>query len=125
MNPVINKLKSQANYMSSRHLARSIVFQTAFEWDFRNSSREEALLSLERNSQEFGEGNSEKAFSEALLKGIIDKKADLDNIIAKAAPDWPIEKISIADRNILRMGLYELLFSDRKEVPKSCNQRSY
>ena len=103
--------------MSSRHLARSIVFQSAFEWDFRNSSREDALLSLERNNKEFGEGDSEKVFSENLLKGVIDKKADLDNIIVKAAPDWPIEKISIADRNILRIGLYELLFSDRKEVP--------
>ncbi len=103
--------------MSSRHLARSIVFQSIFEWDFRNSSREEALLSLERNTAEFGEGNSEKVFSESLLKGVIDKKADLDNIIVKAAPDWPIEKISMTDRNILRIGLYELLFSDRKEVP--------
>ena len=103
--------------MSSRHLARSIVFQSAFEWDFRNSSREEALLSLERNNKEFGEGNSEKIFSETLLKGVIDKKADLDSIIMKAAPDWPIDKISITDRNILRIGLYELLFSDRKEVP--------
>jgi N utilization substance protein B len=103
--------------MSSRHIARSIVFQSAFEWDFRNSSREEALASLERNNAEFGEGNSEKTFSETLLKGVIDKKADLDSIISKAAPDWPIDKISIADRNILRIGLYELLFSDRKEVP--------
>jgi len=103
--------------MSSRHLARSIVFQSAFEWDFRHSSREDAIASLERNNAEFGEGNSEKNFSENLLKGVIDKKADLDSIIVKAAPDWPIEKISIADRNILRIGLYELLFSDRKEVP--------
>lgn len=103
--------------MSSRHLARSIVLQSAFEWDFRNLARDEALASLFRNSKEFGEGDSEKIFSENLLKGIIDKKSDLDNIIIKAAPDWPIEKISIMDRNILRIGLYELLFSDRKEVP--------
>ena len=103
--------------MSSRHLARSIVLQTAFEWDFRSLSRDDALVSLSRNAKEFGDGDSEKAFSENLLKGIIDKKADLDTIIVKAAPDWPIEKISIADRNILRIGLYELLFSDRKEVP--------
>ena len=103
--------------MSSRHLARSIVFQSIFEWDFRNSTREEAMQSLERNNAEFGEGNSEKDFSETLLKGVIDKKADLDSIIAKAAPDWPIDKISTTDRNILRIGLYELLFSDRKEVP--------
>jgi len=103
--------------MSSRHLARSIVLQTAFEWDFRGLTRDEALASLSRNAKEFGDGDSEKTFSENLLKGIIDKKTDLDTIIVKAAPDWPIEKISIADRNILRIGLYELLFSDRKEVP--------
>ncbi len=102
--------------MSSRHIARSIVFQTAFEWDFRNLTREQTLESLERNMKEFGD-NSEKFFAESLIKGIIDKKEDLDNIISKAAPDWPIDKISNADRNILRIGLYELLFSDRKEVP--------
>ncbi|MFA6797425.1 MAG: transcription antitermination factor NusB [Candidatus Paceibacterota bacterium] len=103
--------------MSSRHIARSIVLQTIFEWDFRNLSREGSLESLSRNNKEFGEGDSEKSFIELLTKGIIDKKDDLDNIIVKAAPDWPIEKISIIDRNILRIGLFELLFSDRKEVP--------
>jgi N utilization substance protein B len=103
--------------MSSRHLARSIVLQTAFEWDFRSLTREDALESLLRNSKEFGEGDSEKNFMESLLKGVIDKKTDLDSIIVKAAPDWPLEKISMTDRNILRIGLYELLFSDRKEVP--------
>lgn len=103
--------------MSNRHLARSIVLQTTFEWDFRNLSREESLASLEKNNKEFGEENSETSFMEKLLKGVIDKKTDLDNIITKAAPDWPLEKISLIDRNILRIGLYELLFSDRKEVP--------
>jgi len=103
--------------MSNRHLARSIVLQTAFEWDFRKLSREESLSSLTKNIKEFGDGSSDTSFMENLLKGIIDKQADLDNIITKAAPDWPIEKISLVDRNILRVGLYELLFSDRKEVP--------
>lgn len=103
--------------MSSRHIARSVVLQTAFEWDFRNLSRENTIESLVKNNKEFGEGDSEKSFIESLIKGIIDKKEDLDNIIVKAAPDWPIDKISIIDRNILRIGLYELLFSDRKEVP--------
>ena len=45
------------------------------------------------------------------------KKVVIDEIIEKAAPDWPIDKISIVDRNILRIGLTELLFGDRKEVP--------
>jgi N utilization substance protein B len=103
--------------MSSRHIARSVVFQTAFEWDFRNLTREQAIESLPLIMKEFGDGESEKQFAETLLKGVIDKKEDLDNIITKAAPDWPLDKISITDRNILRVGLYELLFADRKEVP--------
>ena len=103
--------------MSNRHLARSIVLQTTFEWDFRNLSREDALVSLVKNNKEFGEGNPDTSFMEDLLKGVIDKKTELDNIIVKAAPDWPLDKISLVDRNILRIGLYELLFSDRKEVP--------
>lgn len=103
--------------MSNRHLARSIVLQTIFEWDFRKLSREDVLISLDKNNKEFGEGNLETSFTKSLLNGVIDKVTDLDNIIVKAAPDWPIEKISLIDRNILRIGLYELLFSDRKEVP--------
>jgi ADP-ribose pyrophosphatase YjhB (NUDIX family) len=51
------------------------------------------------------------------IKGVIAKKPELDKIIEKAAPDWPIDKISPVDRNVLRVGLYELLFSDRTEVP--------
>ena len=54
---------------------------------------------------------------EALLKTVMDKKKDLDTLIEKAAPDWPLDKISVVDRNILRMGLAELLFADRNEVP--------
>ena len=54
---------------------------------------------------------------ENLLNGILDKQKDIDIIIEKAAPDWPIDKISIMDRNILRIGLYELLFADRTQVP--------
>lgn len=103
--------------MSNRHLARSIVLQTAFEWDFRKLSREQTLESLKRVNQEFGNNETDVPFMENLLKGVLDKQSDLDNVISKAAPDWPLEKISAVDRNILRIGLYELLFSDRKEVP--------
>ena len=57
------------------------------------------------------------SFIEELSNNVISKKADLDKIIEKAAPDWPLDKISVVDRNILRIGLCELLFGDRKEVP--------
>jgi len=91
--------------------------QTVFEWDFRNLSLKEALIVLDRNIKEFSLESDDNHFMENLLRGIIARSKDIDNIIVKAAPDWPIDKISAVDRNILRLGLFELLFSDRKEVP--------
>ena len=72
---------------------------------------------LERNLQEFGPGIDEPEFAWKLLKGIIEHKKEIDNIIEKAAPDWPIDQIAIMDRNALRIGLYELLYVDRGEGP--------
>lgn len=57
------------------------------------------------------------SFIEELMTSILGKQSDLDQVIEKAAPDWPIDKISVVDRNILRLGLYELLFADREQVP--------
>src|SRR3989344_6658205 len=103
--------------MANRHLSRSIVLQTLFEWDF--NSCDSALISgiFERNVKEFAAGISDFSFMDKLLKGILEKQKDIDLIIEKAAPDWPIDKISLIDRNILRIGLYELLFGDRTQVP--------
>jgi N utilization substance protein B len=70
-----------------------------------------------RNAEEFAPGMGDFSFMETLLKGVIEKQKDLDLVIEKAAPDWPIDKISVIDRNILRIGLYELLFADRGQVP--------
>ncbi len=102
--------------MANRHLARSTVLQALYEWDFgsRKNNPEEIL---HRNVEEYSPGAQEDRFMKALLNGVVSKSKDLDEIITKAAPEWPIEKISVMDRNILRVGLYELLFSDRDEVP--------
>jgi N utilization substance protein B len=102
--------------MANRHLARSTVLQTLYEWDFSGGkiSPEEALR---RDASEFAPGAQCESFMKSLLNGVISKQKDLDNVITKAAPEWPIEKINIMDRNILRLGLYELLFADREQVP--------
>jgi len=103
--------------MANRHLSRSIVLQTLYECDFSGKPDNEAERILARNSEEFGGGLQDTPFEENLFKGILQKKQELNTIIEKAAPDWPIDKISVIDRNILRIGLFELLFSDRDEVP--------
>src|SRR3989339_2085089 len=103
--------------MANRHLSRSIVLQTLFEWDFGSKDSQEVPKIFKRNVHEFAPGHGDFSFMENLLNGVLEKQKDIDLIIEKAAPDWPIEKISIIDRNILRIGLFELLFGDRKEVP--------
>jgi N utilization substance protein B len=103
--------------MANRHLSRSVVLQSLFEWDFWGEKAPQISAVIARNVKEFAPGLTDVVFVESLIKGIIAKKRDLDAIIEKAAPDWPIDKISPVDRNVLRLGLYELLFADRGEVP--------
>jgi N utilization substance protein B len=103
--------------MANRHLSRSIVLQTLFEWDFNTLKTNEATEALLRNIEEFADNAADLEFMKTLLVGIVAKVEDLNSIINKAAPEWPIDKISTVDRNVLRIGLYELLFSDRGEVP--------
>jgi N utilization substance protein B len=103
--------------MANRHLARSVVLQTLFEWDFNGNNDNNTQDVLLRNIEEFAPGVSELAFMQMILRGVLEKRKEIDSIIEKAAPDWPLDKIAIVDRNILRMGLFELLFVDRSEVP--------
>lgn len=103
--------------MANRHLSRSIVLQSLFEWDFSNKSSKDAITIFSRNAEEFAPGMGDFSFMENLIKGVLEKQKDLDLIIEKAAPDWPIDKINVMDRNILRIGLFELLFADHNQVP--------
>ncbi len=102
--------------MATRQLARSVVLQSLYEWDFYHK-KEDLSKVLERNLAEFAPGIDEPDFAWRLMKGVIDHLEDLDGIIEKAAPEWPIEQIAIIDRNALRIGLYELLYADHGEVP--------
>lgn len=103
--------------MANRHLARSVVLQTLFEWDFNGKKDNTANDVLIRNIDEFAPGVTDITFMQTILRGVIEKRNEIDSIIEKAAPDWPLDKIATVDRNILRMGLFELLFADRGEVP--------
>jgi len=102
--------------MSARQVGRSIVLQSLYEWDFHNREAEISDF-LERDLQEFAPDLDEADFTRALGTGVMSKITEIDEVIKKAAPEWPLEQIAIIDRNILRIGLYELLFTDREEVP--------
>ncbi len=102
--------------MANRHLSRSIVLQALFEWDFIGKP-EDLKSIIDRDTAEFAPGHNDEAFIYAIAELVQRKLAIIDDILTKAAPEWPLEKISNVDRNILRMGLAELLFGDREQVP--------
>jgi len=102
--------------MASRHLSRSIVLQSLYEWDFYGKKPDLKKI-VERNIKDFGPGLEELDFIWQLIDGVIKHMQELDKIITTAAPEWPIEQIAIIDRNVLRIGLLELLYSDKEEVP--------
>ena len=102
--------------MASRHLSRSIVLQSLYEWDFYDKKPDLKNI-VERNIKDFGPGLEELDFIWQLIDGIVKNMPNLDTVIEKAAPEWPIAQISPIDRNVLRIGLFELLHSDKEEVP--------
>jgi len=103
--------------MASRHLSRSIAMQSLYEWDFSGKKPENLEKIVEKNIKEFGPGLEDKKFVWQLVNGVISKLSALNKIIEKAAPEWPIDQITIVDRNVLRIGLYELLYENKEEVP--------
>lgn len=105
--------------MANRHLSRSIVLQSLFEWDFSGKTEDASELKavIDRDIAEFAPGHTDIAFIYQLVETVQRKQAIIDDIIVKAAPEWPLDKISNVDRNVLRMGLAELLFGDREQVP--------
>ena len=77
----------------------------------------EAEGRLSEHGKEFGARDSDMPFMKSLLETAIAKQKEIDEVIVRAAPEWPLEKISPIDRNILRLGLSELLYADRAQVP--------
>ena len=103
--------------MASRHLSRSIAMQSLYEWDFNQFQDSKIDSIVEKNIAEFGPGLEDTDFIRRLVKGVKEKLTEIDKIIGLSAPEWPINQIATVDRNVLRLGLYELLFGNHEEVP--------
>lgn len=98
--------------MANRHLSRVIIMQTLFEWDFRPEGNINDFV--KRNINAYDE-ECDTEYIETNLTGIVKNVAKIDEIISKAAPEWPIEQIASIDCAILRLSIYELLFG--REIP--------
>lgn len=100
--------------MSNRHLVRTVMLQTLFQWDFMGKQVELAER-LRKNLVELAPGLQDDGFADRLTRGIVKHLPEIDLIIQRLAPEWPIDQITGVDRNILRLGVYELKFAH--EIP--------
>ncbi len=103
--------------MANRHLSRSLVLQALFGVDEGLDAKENPVIFLEQVHTEFGTQDADSSFMQSLFEGVLAKQNEIDAVITRAAPEWPLNRIAPIDRNILRLGLFELLYADKKEVP--------
>ncbi|MEY4723092.1 MAG: hypothetical protein RLZZ324_605 [Candidatus Parcubacteria bacterium] len=98
--------------MANRHLARTIAMQSLYQWDFLGKPMEKVPEIISANLHEFAPDFDDKGFATELVENVASHVKKIDEVIVKFAPDWPIDQITNVDRNILRIGVYELKHSD-------------
>ena len=103
--------------MANRHLQRSVAMQSLFEWDFLGKRDDRAREILGHNISEFAPGLEDTIFAEHLMEGTLRERLTIDKLIEKCAPEWPLDQVTVVDRNVLRLGIYELMFGNYDEVP--------
>lgn len=101
--------------MSNRHLARTMAMQSLYEWDFRLAENPNLGEVVDHNLKEFAPSFDDHGFIRDIITGVVKNKKAIDALISEYAPEWPLDQITIVDRNILRIGIFELKFS--KDVP--------
>jgi N utilization substance protein B len=98
--------------MSNRHLARTLAMQTMFLWDFEGKTQKDLRKISRVIFENFAPQFDDHGFVDGVLQGVMKNLEDIDAYISRYATEWPLEQITIVDRNILRIGVYELLHDD-------------
>jgi len=102
--------------MGQRRLARVLALQALFIWDFFNRKKDIEKI-IQEELREMGQDLRSDDFFLSLVRGVINHIDKIDEIIKNSAPQWSLEQMPLVDRNVLRLGVYELLFEDKKAVP--------
>lgn len=108
--------------MSNRHLARTIAMQTLFSWDFNGKQEQNLNNLIEQNFKQFAPKFNDFGFVKFIVNAVIKNAAEIDNYITKYATEWPLDQITIVDRNILRIGIYELIFDQNIPAKVAINE---
>lgn len=118
--------------MSNRHLSRSVAMQSLYQWDFNRllqakgdikiKKSEDIDQVIEWNKKEFAPEFDDKNFINELVHDVMDHLPEIDKLIQKYAPEWPIDQITGVDRNVLRLGLYELKYAENIPAKVAINE---
>ena len=108
--------------MSNRHLARTLAMQTLFNWDFNDKSENVLDGTVKGIFLNFAPDFDDKGFVSSLVGGVVKHIEEIDKYIIKYATEWPLEQITMVDRNILRIGIYELVFDDNIPAKVAINE---
>lgn len=99
--------------MANRHLLRTALMQALYESEFHPDRKLQDVL--DRRLAELTPSDEDRKYIEQAAAGLDQHHDDLNKLIVKNAPEWPLEQIAAIDRAVLRLGIYEVLWSD--EVP--------
>ncbi|MDZ7611278.1 MAG: transcription antitermination factor NusB [Candidatus Moranbacteria bacterium] len=103
--------------MGNRHLARAVAMRSLYAWDFNGRNDGDLEGIMKHNVEEFAPKLKDDEFVKKITQGVLKKRDVIDPIIEKCAPEWPLDQITIVDRNVLRLGIFELMFGEYEEVP--------
>lgn len=104
----------------NRHLARTLAMQTLYEWDFQPERSYQEML--QANLEAANHADDDAGFVNQLVAGVVEKKDEIDGLIQKTAPEWPLDQISVVDKSILRLAIYELLYETDTPAKVSINE---
>lgn len=105
--------------MKTRRRARRVILETLYEYDIANHDPAEVL------EQRLEESPMERAgieFASRLVQGVIAYQEQMDRLIARFAPEWPLDQMAVIDRNILRIAIYEFLVTDETPIKVAINE---
>lgn len=104
--------------MANRHLLRTVAMQSLFQWDFNGLQPNALNAILAQNAKEFAPGVDDLVYAQEVVAGVEEHRAEIDALIQQWAPHWPLDQITNVDRNVLRLGIFELKFDGGKVPPK-------
>lgn len=113
---------------ASRRQARVIALQALYEADTTDHTADEVLIRLanepmsENTNAVEPLGEEPRSFARALVEGVLQHRAELDETIARSAPSWPMDQMSRIDKNILRLAIFEILFDNRVPLKAAINE---